>query len=171
MRDSETLTSMSRGRKRTLSMLAMGVALVLLAVGPALAAATSKTSAALHEENASGVTATFKFLDDGESLRILGKASGMDPDTTYISLIYDNGSPDTGPFACEPTIFAPPPDGIIDRMFVGVWNVQPNGKATLKEMNFELDGGGRVYVSPDDFKTISVRKAITGELQACGDEG
>ena len=171
MRDAETPTSVSRGRKRTLPMLAMGVALVLLAAGPALAAATSKTSAALHEEGGSGVTATIKFLDNGESLRILGKASGMDPDTTYISLIYDNDSVDTGELACEPQILAPPPTVIIDRMFVGVWNVQPSGKATLKETNFELDGGGRVYVSPDDFKTISIRIGGNFELQACGIEG
>ncbi len=56
-------------------------------------------------------------------------------------------------------------------MFVGVWDVHPNGKGTLKATNLERDDGVRVYVSPDDFKTISVRKAITGELQACGGEG
>jgi hypothetical protein len=163
---------MSRGKKRTLFALVLVVALALLAAVPALGAAKTRTSADLHEEpDGSGVTATINFDDDGTTLKIRGHASGMDPDTTYISLIYDNGSPDTGAGACGPTIFAPPPTGIIDRMFVGVWKVLPNGNGILRATNLELDGGGKVYVSPDDFATISVRIAGTGELVACGLEG
>jgi dipeptidyl aminopeptidase/acylaminoacyl peptidase len=158
---------MSRGKKRTLFALVLVVALSLLAAVPALGAAKTRTSANLHEEpGGSGVTATINFDDDGTTVRIRGHASGMDPGTTYISLIYDNGSVDTGEFACLPT------DGsIIDRMFVGVWKVLPNGNGILMATNFELDGGGKVYVSPDDFNTISVRIAGTGDLVACGIEG
>jgi len=163
---------MSRRKKRTLFALVLVVALALLAAVPALGAATTRTSADLHEEpGGSGVTATIIFDDDGTTVKIRGHASGMDLDTTYISLIYDKDSVDTGGTACEPTIFAGPPTGIIDRMFVGVWTVQPNGNGILMARNIEQDGGGKVYVSPDDFATISVRLATTGDLVACGLEG
>ena len=119
-----------------------------------------------------GVTATINFDDDGTTLKIRGHASGMDPDTSYISLIYDERSVDEGEFACEPTIFAPPAGGgIIDRIFVGVWKVLPNGNGTLRATNLELDGGTKVYVSPADFRTISVRIGANGDLVACGVEG
>lgn len=113
------------------------------------------------------MTATINFDDDGIPLKIRGHASGLDPDGTYISLIYDNGSVDIGGgAACLPT------DGsIIDRMFVGVWKVLPNGNGILRATNLELAGGGKVYVCPTTSKTVSVTLAITGDLVACGVEG
>ncbi|MCZ6681764.1 MAG: hypothetical protein O7B26_01195, partial [Planctomycetota bacterium] len=55
----------------------------------------------------SGIAAKIKFLDDGTTLMVTGRAKGLDPAGSYLSNIYDIGSLPTGPSACGPTIFDP----------------------------------------------------------------
>ncbi|MGH9379075.1 MAG: hypothetical protein ACRD2Z_00440 [Thermoanaerobaculia bacterium] len=130
----------------------------------------------LHPVNQSGAHGEFAFLDNGSTLMILGSASGLDPSTIYVSLIYDNGSVPGGPTACEPTIFDPSdPDFLLPTMFIGAWTVQSDGTGTLTETNvFDEISGQRVYVPLTRFRTTSIRDtSINGGIGpeavvACG---
>ena len=79
----------------------------------------------------SGITAVINFLDDGINLYIVGTATGMDPGTPYVSLIYDKTSVPSGipglgmPPPCVPTIRDLGDDDIRSTMFVGSWAVLP----------------------------------------------
>ena len=132
----------------------------------------------------SGVTAKFKFHDDGTTLKIIGHAKGLIPDgRVYASLIYDIFSSDEGDFACEPSFedpFDPDPDNIFLTMFVGFWDVKKSGVGTLKVTNIEPTfGGALVYVPLSKIGTISIRDGTvpgpfgpgTGPaaVVACGD--
>src|ERR1044071_9743730 len=85
----------------------------------------STGAARLHQVDRSRITARIKFLDTGDpstGLIVSGTATGLDPEDTYISLVYDRGSVPGGPLACEP----PPDNDQTDaQMFVGTWVVQP----------------------------------------------
>jgi len=94
----------------------------------------------------------------------------------YVSLIYDNKSVAIGPEACEPALFPPDPDSIIDRMFVGFWEVDSDGDGTLTATNFSNEpGDATVYVPLDKFHTISIREIVSFvpfvvPVRACGIE-
>lgn len=153
--------------------------LTLLAAPTILVAAHLPLSighATLHPQNQSGVHGEIAFLDNGSTLVILGGASGLDPGTVYVSLIYDNGSVPGGPTGCEPTIFDPSDPGfLLPTMFVGAWTVQATGTGTLNETDvFDEVSGQRVYVPLTKFRTISIRDtSINGgfgpeAVVACG---
>ena len=83
-----------------------------------------------QEVDSSGIRGRILFLDTGGAetgLIVSGRARGLDPAVTYISLVYDVGSVAIGPNACLPT------SGILDevQMFVGVWQVGPSGNGRL----------------------------------------
>lgn len=132
--------------------------------------------ATLHPVNQSGVDGEIAFLDNGSTLMILGSAAGLDSDTIYVSLIYDNGSVPGGPTACEPTIFDPSdPDFLLTTMFIGAWMVQGDGMGALAETDVvDQVSGQRVYVPLTKFRTISIRDtSINGGIGpeavvACG---
>ena len=109
----------------------------------------------------SGVTAEIRFVDDGTTLRITGIARGLTPGVPYASLIYDVGSEEDGPDACEPTIFDPSDEEfILPTMFIGFWIVAPDGTGILSAINVfnELDPTGpRVRVALDLIGTVSIR--------------
>ena len=125
--------------------------------------------ATFHPENQSGVKGRVRFGDDGITLSVDGRATGLDPDGFYVSLIYDNGSVPGGPNACEPTdetlgdwLGAPDPNGPPgggspedERMFIGFWRVDPSGNGVLR-----AERDGPVYVGLDEFRTISIRQII-----------
>ena len=156
-------------RWRSVAVLAAVVGLLLTSV-PALAVGGKivRSSAVLDdvESNRSGVTAEIEFRDDGEFLRIEGRARGLDPGVSYVSLIYDNESVAEGPDACEPAIFDPEaPGSIIDRMFVGFWNVNEDGEGRLSMTNIRHDDGRSVHVGLEEFHTISIRDStVVGEF-------
>ena len=135
-----------------------------------------KGSAQLSPMNESGIRAKIEFVDDGTTLKIRGKATGMDPAETYLSNIYDLGSSPSGPGACVPSIFDPEdPDFILPTMFVGFWEVDKFGNGELNAVN---TNGGADFVPLDKIGTMSVRLFLAPpsepgmppetELVACG---
>jgi hypothetical protein len=126
----------------------------------------STGSARLHQVDRSGITARIVFLDTGDpttGLIVSGTAKGLDPEDTYITLVYDDGSVPGGPLACEPP---PDNDQTEAQMFVGTWVVAPDGTGTLNATKT-----GASYVPLDDIGTVSVREVVEvglPELEACG---
>ena len=133
-------------------------------------------SANPHQIDSSGVQARIQFVDDGTMLMVIGTATGLDPNESYLSNIYDIRSAPGGAEACEPTIFDPgDPDFILPTMFLGFWTVDADGSGTLFAINtnFGLD-----YVPLDKIGTVSVRLFVAPpmvpgappvtELVACG---
>ena len=130
----------------------------------------------LHPIDDSGIKARIAFEDDGATLTVTGKATGLNPGESYITLIYDNGSVPGGPRACQPTIFDPTdPDFLLATMFVAFWAIDPDGNGTLEATN---TNGGFDYVPLSKVGNASVR-LVTGpppkgsvipmtELMACG---
>jgi len=160
-------------------MLAVGLIVALPAVSYAGHFGTATGRANLHPVGASGVQGSFTFLDTGTTITMEGKAWGLIPGDTYVSLIYDVGSVPGGHFACEPT-----GGDLSGKMLVGegvfafTWTVDGDGHGTITGTNFlneELFGMGAPpfppgeYVSLDEFDTISIRHLEAGfEAVACG---
>lgn len=130
------------------------LALALLGAIPTIALAAHSGSATgratFHPENKSGVKGRVRFKDDGSTLRVRGRASGLDPKGFYVSLIYDNGSVPGGPNACEPTN-----RNLGRRMFIGVWSVDGSGDGTLSASTGAI--GEPPYAGLNEFRTISIR--------------
>ena len=157
-------------------LLTLTVAVLVAIPAVALANGELEGEADLDSIGGSGVTAEIEFEDDGSTVTIEGEAEGLTPGKTYVSLIYDNGSvamPDE--LACVPTILGGP-GSILDRMFVGFWEVDADGDGELTATNFSNEpGDSTVYVPLDDFHTISIREIVSFEplvdvLVACGVE-
>ena len=136
----------------------------------------AKGRADLRPVDGSGITAKIKFVDDGTTLMVTGKAKGLDPAESYLSNIYDIGSFPSGPGACVPTIFdSQDPDFILPTMFLGFWEVDQNGNGKLFVTN---TNGGADFVPLDKIGTVSIRRFIAPppapgappetELVACG---
>ena len=118
------------------------------------------------------IEAKFAFVDSGTTLRVFGRARGMDPTSTYASLVYDVGSVTEGPGACAPSIFNPTdPDFILDKMFLGLWEVDEKGRGKLSVLN---TNGGFDFVPLSKIGNVSVRRLLDGTpdgptvLEACG---
>ncbi len=145
---------------------------VALGVGADL----STGQARLHPIARSGVHAQVVFVDDGTTLVVSGTATGLDPDESYLTLIYDNGSVPGGPSACGASIFDPTdPDFILGTMVIGSWAVDAEGRGSLAAINTNF---GADYVPLDRFRSTSVRRVVGSppapgappptELVACG---
>ena len=137
---------------------------------------SSRGEANLHPVDDSGVKARIEFVDDGTTLAVNGTATGLDPNESYVTLIYDNGAVPGGPNACVPTIFDPEdPDFLLGTMLIGFWNVDPSGNGTLSAINTNF---GADYVRLDRFRATSVRLVLgpppspgappPTDLMACG---
>ncbi len=146
-------------------LLTLGI--LAIVIFPVVALADKQGSAQMHSVNLnqSNISGIMTFLDDGTDLYVLGTATGMNSNETYVSLIYDNGSVPAGPDACEPT-----PGNRLPSMFVGTWVVDAAGKGGLDVV--------KTNVVLKDFRTISIRRTIgpnpfpppttLRELEACG---
>lgn len=68
--------------------------------------------------------AEIQIVDTGSALLVEGKASGLDPTKSYVSLDYT--TPPTGPTACDP-------GGTLSfaQMFLGTWSVDSQGEGSL----------------------------------------
>lgn len=145
-------------------------AAVLAASGLALAASTpSLGETRIHPvKKDSHIQAHVHVLDNGSKLQFIGVASGMNPNDTYVSLIYDNGSVSGGKHACEPTnkslSFA--------QMFVGSWEPKDSSDRTLSAAM-----SGSSYTPLGTFRTMSVREDLGAaipnpmdrfQLRSCG---
>ncbi len=145
---------------------------VALGGGPDL----SMGQGSLHPIDRSGVHANIVFVDDGTTLVVSGTATGLDPDESYLTLIYDNGSVPGGPDACAPMIFDPTDPGfLLGTMVIGSWTVDAEGNGSLSAINTNF---GADYVRLDQFRSTSVRRVLgpppvpgappPTELVACG---
>ncbi len=159
----------------------LAIALIALVAIPVIVFASGhKADAELSPPTGppSGIAAEIKFTDDGSTLTIEGKAEGLDPDALYGSLIYDVKSKRSGARSCEPEIFDPAdPNNILDTMFVGIWEVDADGKGTLAASNLQADPFGinigceaGCYVPLSKIGTISVRLFEPPDfpVQVCG---
>ncbi len=148
-------------------------ALALQIVGAAAPVAATAADQAigkshLQQIEQSGVRARILFLDSGSAdtgLVVSGEATGLDPQASYFSLVYDRGARPRGPGACLPG-GDPPLTG--DQMGVGFWQVGPDGTGTL----FAIKTGS-AYVPLDDVGAVSVRIVLGPPpegfvLEACG---
>jgi hypothetical protein len=115
------------------------------------------------------IEAKFTFVDDGTTLKVFGIARGMASNETYASLIYDVGSVAEGPRACVPSILDPTdPDFIGNTMFLGLWEVDADGRGKLSALN---TNGGIDFVPLSKIGSVSVRRLLDGGptvLEACG---
>ena len=151
------------------------VFIVVLAIVGAAAMAGGSISAERGRAAAdppTNIRAEFSFVDDGTTLRVFGRAHGMDPNATYGSLVYDVGSVAEGTGACAPSIFNPTdPNFILNTMFLGVWEVNQKGQGTLRALN---TNGGFDFVPLSKIGNVSVRRLLDGTpsgpniLEACG---
>ncbi len=118
-------------------------------------------AANLHQTPTSGVLAKIRFVDTGTTLQVRGRATGLDPNIPYFSLVYDAAAKPSGPRACVPS-----GPGMLTgaQMFVGGWTVDANGNGTLS-----VDKAGPSYVPLAAVGAMSIRVFGAGTLQACGE--
>jgi hypothetical protein len=153
------------------SILLTAVLLMALVASSVVVAQPVTGVANLNPSNDSGIQATIVFLDNGSELRVIGTATGLDPNLQYVSLIYDIGS---DPTTCVPSIFDPEdPNFIIPTMCIGLWDVRRGGAGSLSETNIiDDETGERVYVPLTKIGTVSVRVGGCAQphpLRACGE--
>ena len=121
--------------------------------------------------NGTNVDAEIRFIDTGTSLTVRGKAEGLVRGQQYFSLLYDVGSPVTGPGACEPTRGPGQPGFLtIDQMIVGFWT-PPTGDD--EDWTINVTKTGASYVPLSQVGTMSVRIVLGPppagfKLQGCG---
>ncbi len=123
----------------------------------------TSASAVLHPIEGSRIRARIELIDRGnpvDGLVVRGIANGLDPKTTYLSLVYDAGSTPGGPSACLPEAGG---DLNAEEMFLGIWIVDPAGNGTLF-----VTKTGPSYVALSRIGTISVRESFDRSLKACG---
>jgi hypothetical protein len=165
------------------------VAAVLLAAAPAAHAGTpavatthivpiGKTNSGTGDSAAPPITASVVTADTGDSISSTGYGTGFQTQGLYVSVLYENGSRDTGPKACLPSgkvnfgdriIGAWVPDGSTTRVLAPVTEV---GQAYTGAAG--ANTGGSLYGNWDT-GTISVRMVnlikppvLYANLQACG---
>lgn len=128
-------------RKQRVDRWCIGACIAMTAIvmgASAAAAAPLLATSRLQPINGSDVRARI-FLTNEENGRIkaLGVATGMDPNTTYLSLVYAAGSEPNGPTPC------------VGRLnIIGQWFVKSDGSASLS---------GELAVWPVNVRAISVR--------------
>jgi hypothetical protein len=133
------------------------------------AATITATATLVPPDGSTGVKATLTFTQSGTTLRVSGRATGLDPLKRYISLIYDPGSKPSGPTACIPSVL-PPVGGLsFDQMQLGDW--QPIGAGTR---TFSAQRISSAFVPLRAIGTASIRRhdqtgpAAALPLIACG---
>lgn len=136
---------------RYISILVLASMLLIPFASAAAAGSSALGSARLHSIDQSGISAEIFFLDSGgptNGLVVSGRATGLDPAATFITLVYDTGAEPAGPGACLPSnssLTSP-------QMFVGVWQVAPDGTGTLFAHQT-----GDAYVTLGSIGAVSVR--------------
>lgn len=171
----------------SMTVISMAVIAMLLATSTvAFASGKVRAEANLASIANSGISAEITFVDNpaAQTLTIRGEAEGLNPTKTYLSLLYNAGSPSVGPMACEPTN-----DSVnFVQMIVGIWSVNKDGEgrlSTVKSMagnsNLMRQPPGVVppglatapsYVGLNKVGNMSVRDLLTPPgfvLKACGD--
>lgn len=151
----------------SLTVLIGTIMIVTSSIGAQAGPSTGK--AQLHPINHSSITAKISLLDTGNNvtgLIISGTARGLNPNESYVSIIYDNPNVpgEEGP-SC---ILA---DNLLDfeEEFAGRWSVDPDGTGTLFETNVTS-----AYVPLSRLDAISIlreegdRPPESFELVACG---
>ena len=107
----------------------VGIALLMATAASGLDA-PGLGAARQHPIDESGIKGTILFLDTGsdtDGLIVSGRATGLDPGATYVTLVYDAASVPAGPDACRPADFSL----TSTQMFVGMWQVEADGTGTL----------------------------------------
>jgi hypothetical protein len=123
----------------------LGALLVLSAATLATAEAPRKAKSDFSSQNGSNVTGTVTLQEThGGGTHIMIVAQGLDPDSEYVSLYYENGTCALEPYS---------EDDIIARF-------KPNSQGTAR-INV------RSEEAFDEIHSISVRSASTFDLRAC----
>ena len=109
------------------------------------------------------IEATVTLFDTGDpstGLVVSGRGSGFDPNQTFLSLIYDVDSVDSGSKACVPTGTSLKPE----QHFVGFWEVDADGTARLNAIKM-----GQSHAELRRVGTLSIRQNVFGvnELVKC----
>lgn len=128
------------------------VSLLASLVAASLPAAAEIERTALRQINASGIGAQIAFIDSGnptQGLLFVGIARGLNPNATYVSLVYDDGSVARGANACLPTDTSV---SFPQQMVLGVWKVGADGTGTLLGRST-----GAKYVALENVGTASIR--------------
>jgi hypothetical protein len=155
-------------RKLFVSLTVLIGTIMLLTSSIGAKADPSEGKARLHPINHSGIKAKISFLDTGNNvtgLIISGTATGLDPNESYVSLLYDNPSVRGEEQSCNLA------DNLLDfeEEFAGRWSVEPDGTGTLFRTNFTS-----AYVPLSRLDAISIlreegdRPPESFELVACG---
>jgi hypothetical protein len=144
----------------------------LATAGQAGAVNAMEGFAALSPINRSGVRALINVKRVGQTETITGFATNMDPYKAYVSLIYDAGSPGSGPCACIPS--NPPPGGLqttctatdaaqvnFSQMVIGYW--LPLIGSSTRTLQVLKTGGADApaplaFVSLENIGAVSVRE-------------
>ena len=108
----------------------LGILTVALAALPYAAIADGDAESDLKDPRPIEVEIEIEDIGGG-MIQVTGEAEGLTPGDPYLSLFYDIGSEAKGPDACEPTLFPPDPNNIIDTMFIDFWVVDEDGNGTL----------------------------------------
>jgi hypothetical protein len=166
------------------------LAAAILAVAPAAAHAGTpavatthivpigKTNSGTGDSAAPPITATVVTADTGNSISSTGYGTGFQTQGLYVSVLYENGSKDTGAGACLPAgkvnfgdriIGAWVPDGSTTRVLAPVTEIGQAYTGTAGR-----NTGGSIYGNWDH-GTVSVRMVnlikppvLYANLQACG---
>ena len=151
----------------SLTVLIGTVMIVTSSIGAQAGPSTGK--AQLHPINHSGIKAKISFLDTGNDvtgLIISGTVKGLDPNESYVSIIYDNPNvPGDGGPSCSLA------DNLLDfeEEFAGRWTVESDGTGTLF-----LTSTTSAYVPLSRIDAVSIlrdegdRPPESFELVACG---
>jgi hypothetical protein len=83
-------------------------------------------------------------IDGAQALVVDGRARNMDPEDTYVSLLYT--TPATGPTACQP---GPPLS--FTQMFLGTWKVDKHGRGELHSIK---TAAGNTSPTPASFQAF-----------------
>lgn len=99
-----------------------------------------------------------EFIDDGQTLRVYGRAHGMNRNLTYISFVYGNGSVARGSMACLP----PTPNNLtFNAMVLGYWLPVGSSDRTLVATKTGMNNMPTDYASLTQFSTTSIRYDTT----------
>ncbi|MBC5822220.1 MAG: hypothetical protein GIX01_09605 [Candidatus Eremiobacteraeota bacterium] len=129
-------------------------ALTPMDAGRSMGATLGFSDGYARERPFSHIHADLRFLDNGTTLQVMGYATGMTPNLSYVSFVYGNGSVARGSTACLP----PSPNNFtFNQMVLGYWLPLGSSERTLVVTKTGSNGMPTDYASLAQFATASIR--------------